>query len=201
MILRVFAVAGGLIGGAGLAQFPEYAQQYVQRLSGAVDELRGVVADFDRSAQKEGLSRDAALATMTGSDFVERRRSDMKRTIKRSEQLGADLTLVRDASALRRLVAAPRFSDPEIARRALDDFKPAVPLTLEGMGFAGAGFVAGWALIAGLFALIARLLRRRPRLQPALATPTGPAHDPLRDPGWPPSRRAPASDEDPKSNP
>jgi hypothetical protein len=161
MILRTLAVAGGLVGGAGLAQFPEYAQQYVQRLAGAVDELQGVVADFDRSAQREGLTRDAALLAMTGNDFVERRRTDMSRTISRADRLAGDLALVRDASALRRLTAAPRFADPEIARRALADFKPAVPLTVEGLGFAGGGFLAGWALIAGLIALIGRAFRRR----------------------------------------
>ena len=54
-MLRVVSVVVGLMGGAGLAQFPEYAQQYTQRLGGALDELSRVVADFDRSAAATGL--------------------------------------------------------------------------------------------------------------------------------------------------
>ena len=44
MFMRAIAVAGGLAGAAGLSQFPEFSQQYVQRLGGAVDELTAVVA-------------------------------------------------------------------------------------------------------------------------------------------------------------
>ena len=38
---RALSVLGGLALGFGFAQFPEYAQQYEQRLGGAVDEVRG----------------------------------------------------------------------------------------------------------------------------------------------------------------
>ena len=62
-------MCGGAVFLAAASQFPEYSQQYVQRLGGAVDELRLVVADFDKSAAGVGLSRDAALASMTGNDF------------------------------------------------------------------------------------------------------------------------------------
>ena len=41
---------GGLALGVVLSQFPEYAQQYTQRLGGAVDELRIITEDFDRAA-------------------------------------------------------------------------------------------------------------------------------------------------------
>ena len=47
MITRTLVLAGGVAGAAILSQFPEYAQQYTQRLGGAVDALGQVVADFD----------------------------------------------------------------------------------------------------------------------------------------------------------
>jgi hypothetical protein len=37
---RSLSLLGGLGLGLALSQFPEYAQQYTQRLGGAVDELR-----------------------------------------------------------------------------------------------------------------------------------------------------------------
>lgn len=161
MILRVFTVAGGLFGAASLSQFPEYSQQYTQRLSGAVDELQRVVADFDASAAAEGLSREAALTQMVGTDFVERRRVDMERTISRSIILAGDLEALRDASPMQRFLNAGRFADAEIAQRAWGDFKPAVPLTVTGLMFAAIGFIAGLLLIHMLVEILVWPFRRK----------------------------------------
>ena len=73
-MIRALILAGGVAGAAGLSQFPEYSQQYNQRLAGAVDELSHVVADFDASAAAEGLSREAALAQMVGLQRQVKRR-------------------------------------------------------------------------------------------------------------------------------
>ncbi len=158
MLARTLTMVGGLTGAAGLSQFPEFSQQYTQRLAGAVDELNRVVEDFDRSAQAEGLSRQAALDAMAGgTPFVERRREDMSRTILRQERLSADLAALRDAGPFTRAYEAARFNDSEIARRAAQDFKPALPLTFEGVTFAGAGLVMGLVVI-GLLCRVLGLL-------------------------------------------
>ncbi|MEM9851772.1 MAG: DUF2937 family protein, partial [Pseudomonadota bacterium] len=49
-------LAGGCAMLCATSQFPEFSQQYVQRLGGAVDELRRVAADFDASARAAGLT-------------------------------------------------------------------------------------------------------------------------------------------------
>ena len=59
---RSLGLVGGLALGVALSQFPEYAQQYTQRLGGAVDELRVITSDFDRAAAQSGLTREQALA-------------------------------------------------------------------------------------------------------------------------------------------
>ena len=46
MIIRAITLAGGLAVGAGASQFPEFSQQYAQRLGGAVDALGEVVRGF-----------------------------------------------------------------------------------------------------------------------------------------------------------
>ena len=61
MIVRALVLAGGVLGAASVSQFPEFSQQYTQRLGGAVDALGQVVADFDASAAAAGLDREAAL--------------------------------------------------------------------------------------------------------------------------------------------
>ena len=51
-------MAGGIAGAVALSQFPEFSQQYLQRLSGAVDELKAITVAFDLSARVAGLSRE-----------------------------------------------------------------------------------------------------------------------------------------------
>ena len=160
--MRLLALAAGLAGAGTLAQFPEASQHYVQRLAGAVDELSIVVEDFDRSAQSAGLTRDEALAELSGSAFLSARNADMTRTITRYEALSSDLTLLREAGAVERALLLPARLDTEIGRRAMQDFRPALPLTASGAGFAGAGFLGGYGLLALLMGLAARLMRRRP---------------------------------------
>ncbi|MGX9355530.1 DUF2937 family protein [Roseobacteraceae bacterium S113] len=161
MIARAVTMVAGLSGAAGFSQFPEYSQQYVQRLGGAVDALAEVVADFDRSAESAGLTRQVALEQMAGTEFLERRRADMTRTIARSEKLSEDLAKVEAAGPFTRAYYAARFTDRDVGAAALEAFKPAVPLTLEGILFAIAGFLAGSTLLGGAIALIKLPFRRK----------------------------------------
>ncbi|WP_420010654.1 DUF2937 family protein [Tateyamaria sp.] len=151
MIIRVLVMVGGLMGGGVASQFPEYAQQYTQRLGGAVDALGQVVADFDASASAEGLSRNEALAQMQGTDLIVRRRADMARTFDRHARLAADLELLQSAGPFMRAYHATRLTDGEVARAALASYEPAVPINFAGLTFAGSGFVAGllamWAAL------------------------------------------------------
>ena len=147
---RLTNLGGGVLCLCAASQFPEYAQQYVQRLGGAVDELRTVAADFDKSAEAVGYTREEALASMTGNDFQIRRQDDMTRLFARLDRLSAHYTALREASALERVAAITRFDDGTIAARAWDDFKPAVPLTRDGLVFAGLGFGAGFLTLFGL---------------------------------------------------
>lgn len=162
-MIRALILAGGVAGAAGLSQFPEYSQQYNQRLAGAVDELARVVADFDASATAAGLSREAALAQMTGTRFLEQRRADMARTFGRHARLSADLAVLRGAGPFTRAWHATRLTDPQIAARAWGDFRPALPLDLAGLVFAGLGLVLGSGLAAGGIGLLRWPFRRRAR--------------------------------------
>ena len=159
----MLTLCGGVIGAAGLSQFPEFTQQYTQRLAGAVDELSIIVTDFDRSAVGAGLTRQEALETLTGTEFLINRRADMTRTFSRHEKLSADLAILSDAGPFTRLLNLPRISDGDVAVAAYGDFRAALPLTVEGAGFATIGFVSSWLVVAGLFAALARLLRRGPK--------------------------------------
>lgn len=162
MILRVLALAGGLLGGAGASQFPEFSQQYTQRLGGAVDALAEVVADFDASATSAGLTREAALAQMQGTDFLDSRRRDMARTFERYDTLRADLTVLESAGPFMRAYHAARMTDGDVARAAMAAYEPAVPINMPGLVFAGTGFLAGLVAVwVALRLLLWPFARRR----------------------------------------
>ncbi len=159
---RILATIGGISGAAGLSQFPEFSQQYLQRLAGKVDALSAVVADFDASASRNGLTPEAALAELTGTAFLNDRRSDLQRSFSDHARLSADLDQLRNAAPLQRLTMPQRLADAETFAATWDDFRPAVPATFDGAISAVVGYVAGWALFAGLWAATRQVFRRRP---------------------------------------
>ncbi|GAA6174747.1 hypothetical protein NBRC116593_06660 [Sulfitobacter pacificus] len=161
VILRSLTLAGGIAGAAATSQFPEYSQQYTQRLGGAVDALAEVVADFDASAAAVGLDRSAALEQMQGSAFLERRQADMTQTFARFERLSADLAALEGQGPFMRAYNLPRLRDAQIARAAWAAYQPAVPLNFAGVSFALLGFVLGSAALALLFKLLLWPFRRR----------------------------------------
>jgi hypothetical protein len=154
MILRVLTLIGGLAGAGAASQFPEFSQQYTQRLGGAVDALSVVVQDFDASAQASGLTREQALEQMTGSEFVERRRTDMEHVFTRHAQLSADLAALQSAGPFMRAYHATRFSDGETATRTWQAYQPAIPTNFAGAAFGGVGFLTGLLAIALLVAVL-----------------------------------------------
>ena len=153
MILRSFILAASVAGALGAAQFPAFSQQYLQRLGGAVDALEQVILDFDASAASLGLSRDEALAQMTGSAFVQARRADMQQAFLRYEGLRADLDILEGQGPFMRAYHFAHLTDAEIAQGAWAAFKPALPLSFDSVVFAGFGGIAGCisaVLVAGL---------------------------------------------------
>ena len=161
MILRALVLSGGLAGGAVTSQFPEFSQQYLQRLGGAVDALHEVVSDFDASAQAVGLTRDTALAQMTGTDFMDRRRQDMAATFARYETLSTALTQREGQGPFMRAYHMPQMRDRKIAAAAWEVFEPALPLNFAGVVFAGFGFLLGALGLAVLYKIIVFPFRTR----------------------------------------
>ena len=163
LVRKTFVLGCAAAGLAITSQAPEYAQQYRQRLGGAVEELRVVTEDFDRDAMQSSLSRKEALLSMRGSNdaFSRNRSVSMEKTINRFENLrGQKLAMERSAIFMRpfNVLASP---DEKIARDAWTDFEPAVPLNAPGLAWGGIG-----ALLMGLFGALISGFRRRRRDDP-----------------------------------
>lgn len=167
MIGRILAVAIGLMTGLTGAQLPEFAQQYRQRLGGAIDALRMVVQGIDENARAEGLTREALIERFRrNSDPIVQRDAEDKQTIvDRLARLERQRTGYDEAGQFGRLLIFVRDADPGLARATYLDYEPAWPATGEGVAAGGAGFAAGWGLLLFLSRLGGRLnpWRRRRR--------------------------------------
>jgi hypothetical protein len=161
MFRRTLSLATALCAALATSQLPEFAQQYSQRLGGAIDELTRVVQRFDHDwGAIHAEDRRSALARLASShdELVRRQSVAMEANIARLETLQAQQAKMALAGPLGRIEVFLSDPDPAVAAATLDAFQPAVPATGEGAISGGAGFLLG----GGIAALFARLFRRRP---------------------------------------
>ena len=160
---RMLATVGGLALGLCFSQFPEYAQQYEQRLGGAVDELRIITSEFDDAAQQAGLTREQAFGRYEASPdtFLAGRGVSMQAVFARYGALKTDLSDLQGAGPLQRLEHLGQYLDSEVGARALQNYKPAVPVTPEGLLWALAGFLAGYVVLYPLLGFLTLPFRWR----------------------------------------
>lgn len=153
-------MAGGLAGAVCLSQFPEFSQQYLQRLSGARTELMVIAKGFDFTAQAAGYTREEALDKMGGSEFQNDLRDQMAGNLARFDRLDAAYASLKQTAPLMRLTKLWHFRDTDLVEDTWHEFRPAVPVTADGLICAGIGFVGGWLLVSLLLGLITMPFRR-----------------------------------------
>ena len=163
-MIRAIALCCGLASAALFSQAPEFTQQYIQRLSGAVNELRVIAAGFDLAAAAAGKTRAEALAASPSNGFEGQLKETIAISVRRFERLEADLNALAAADPMRRLAMPLRMSDRQLLEQTYAAYKPAVPLTAEGGMAALFGYFLGWITAFGALSLILRPFRRvRPR--------------------------------------
>ncbi len=160
-ILKRAGFALALLVSAVFSQLPEFAQQYRQRLGGAVDELTRVLADFDQDAATHKMTRDEGIQRLQNDPdyLVSQRGARLRQTEDRLARLDDQLTHFQSAGPVTRLAVMAKDFDTGIASRAWQAFEPAVPLTFEGVMIAVAGFFAA----IGVWRLLLWPLNRRHR--------------------------------------
>ncbi|WP_342642320.1 DUF2937 family protein [Rhodoligotrophos ferricapiens] len=162
MLARTLALAVGLFCGIVTSQLPEFGQQYRQRLGGAIDELRGVMRNFDADAQASGFDQAQALQHLEKSTdpFLQRRAASISQTVQRLDKLERQRLAFDTAGRFGRLITLIESPDSQILNNTVHDFEPAVPVTSEGFIIGGVGFVTGW-LVLRLLGFILRGRRRK----------------------------------------
>ena len=146
---KTVTIVSAMAGLAVFSQAPEFAQQYRQRIGGAVDELKTVVMDFDKDADNSQLSRDQALDQLTRSSerLTHDRGQSMTRTIGRFERLNEQQKWLENSHPLTRPLLVLKNLDRQLIDNAWKAFEPAVPLTSSGFTYGGLG-----AILAMFFA-------------------------------------------------
>jgi len=163
MFLRRIALAIGLLCGLVATQAPEFAQQYRQRLAGAVDELSRVVGVFYDEAAKQSLTPPDAINRLKDNPdpLARERGSDIENDIVRLGRLTDALAAFRDSGIWRRLSALAGDFDPETARKAWQDFQPAVPTSAEAITVGILGLLVGWGATHTVTWPVRRHLQKR----------------------------------------
>jgi hypothetical protein len=163
MLAHPFAFVIALAMGFALSQAPEFAQQYRQRLGGAVDELRSIVLRFDEDSRRSGYDRSSALRLMANNSerLVRDQGGRMEDTIARYDRLRQQQEDFRTGGAFVRLGSFLRNFDRPLVQRTFESYEPAVPVTTEGFLLAGGGFFVSYFLLLG----VAAGWRRRRRLR------------------------------------
>lgn len=165
MIQRTLLLATALFGGVVASQAPEFAQQYRQRLGGAVDELRRVVADFDRDAAAAGLDRQQAIASMADDEqrLVQLRAASTALSVSRYERLSAQQQAFEASGPLGRVEAVLAAPDRELVDATWQSYEPAVPTTMAGAITAAIGFLIVYMIAACCRLAVMPFRRRRTR--------------------------------------
>ncbi|MSO71605.1 MAG: DUF2937 family protein [Alphaproteobacteria bacterium] len=152
VISRIANGVVAVLGAAAGAQFPAFYAQYLQRLSGRLDQARIEAGRLAHIAEAAGLRvADYIERLLANADLALRAAGGLhKETLNDSNTLGQAQIDLAGALGFARPLAFARHFDLDLALATLHDFQPAMPLTLEAAAFALAGL-----LLAGMFGRLA----------------------------------------------
>lgn len=155
MLGRLIAVIAGAALAVAASQGPSFTAQYIQNLTGRIDELRPLVEEFDAKIADYGYTRQTAMAECsTATGLLDALCSTYESVVARYELLTAHLAELKAAGVYARPLVLARSYQKDIAESVYKEFQPAVPTTLDGVAYGGGGFVVGWGLLSMLFGLL-----------------------------------------------
>lgn len=138
---RVFAVIGALI----LSQAPLFFQNYIQRLSGHVDELSFQIQAMQQIAEKNGKSLVEYIQKFVGHidpDFAAQGEL-LQEMLKRHGELKQTLIGMQEASLFARPFYFAQHMQKEIVQATFKDFSFGLSWSLEGLVYALVGIFLG----------------------------------------------------------
>jgi hypothetical protein len=163
LLIRRLALAIGVLFALAGSQLPEFAQQYRQRLGGAIDELNRMIAQFDSEVGAQSLTRAQGVDRLKANpdSLAQERGAAIESDMDRAARLTRQQQAFEMGGPLTRLASLIENFDPATASRAIRDYEPAVPITFEAFVVGGVALVFGWAATHLCAWPIRRRLRRR----------------------------------------
>lgn len=170
IISKLITISVTVAGLSIFSQAPEFAQQYRQRLGGAIDELKSVVTAFDLDAKRSNMTRDEALTSLKNSveAFPRDRGYSMEKSILRFSSLQNQSKAIEESHVLLVPLKMVQGADRQIIQNTMKSFEPAVPLNQQGLVYGGVGAFFGFLLAR--FILSFSSLNRRKRNDRSLET-------------------------------
>ncbi len=158
---KFLAFIMGIAGALGMSQAPSFTNQYMQNLTGRIDELKPLVEQFDERVQEAGYTRAAAMTECAGSDgLLNALCKTYEEAVRRYELLVTHKAEIVDENAYVQPLMAAKGVQKDIAESVWSEFKPSVPATTVGAAYGGGGFVGFWAIGRMLFGLLGAPFRR-----------------------------------------
>ncbi len=153
LVDRLCVIAGAFIG----SQFPQFIQQYTQRLAGYVEALEKVVNELHRIASLSHKTLEQYIQKFRDSqdiDFIHQG-DFMQETVVRWQEFYQILSELTQAPTVLKLYYFFKDLQLDIAKSTLACFQPGFSLTLEGVGYAAIGMILGWCFYQLALQLIA----------------------------------------------
>lgn len=163
--MRFLNITAALAGGGVLAQFPEYYQQYLQRLAGRLDEQRQRAQEIANDASAQGLDVQAYIARFLDSPSHALEGERMADALESATRLGTAYDALARADAWQQLPIFLRHVDPALAHDTGSLFQPALPLGLAGLIYALVGAAIGILAVGGGAKAVGLARRRAAKAQ------------------------------------
>lgn len=145
MLGRLYNGVCASLGAAASAQFPAFYTQYLQRVSGKLDQARADISTVVESARRRDMSVSDYLDVVArdGDEFSREWEPGARATYEALQRLEAAYAALSTADVFERPAVFAMYLRADTAQATLYDFTPALPLSMEGLGYAGAGVLIG----------------------------------------------------------
>ncbi len=165
MIARTLYLAAAAAGGSATSQFPEFFQQYLQRLGGHADQAAIQAARIRDAAAAEKLSLQAYLDSFLNSQISAHRRQGeiLQVELGEADRLRQSLESLTQSPVWQRPFLMASQAETDILQAAATAYQPAVPITPEGFIYAGIGALIAIILLRSLRSIPSLFRRKAPQ--------------------------------------
>lgn len=148
MIDRIFAVIGALV----FLQIPLFIQQYSQRLSGHLEELRYQVGLLNEVSTQSGKTLQEFISKFVHSSDLDFSRQGelLQAMIQRLDKLNNAYLGLHNSTLFTKPFVFMYYSDWEILRSTMTSYKVGVPLSIEGLIYGIIGIFVGYFAFTGI---------------------------------------------------